>query len=106
MLLIEKQRQTAKPSSKDCGGLITIGDLCDRYAEKTRDDFTLTEKAKYARLSALKRLPKTYPSLREKKPNQLDIKDLLNWFPEFNLKGTNYVPKGAKKAITGNSFNV
>ena len=56
MLLIEKQRQTVTPSSGDSGGPITIGDLCDEYAEKTRSDFTLTEKAKYARLSALKQL--------------------------------------------------
>jgi len=104
MLVVEKQRQTVTPSRGDSAAPITIGDLCDEYAEKTRDDFTLTEKAKYARLSALKRLLKTYPDLREKKPNQLDLKNLLNWFTEFNLKGTNYVPKGAKKAITGNSF--
>ena len=72
MLLVEKQRQIATPKRGNSGGPITMGDLCDKYAEKTRDDFTLTEKAKYARLSALKRLIKTYPDLREKKPNQLE----------------------------------
>lgn len=56
MLVVEKQRQTVTPSRGDSGGPITIGDLCDEYAQKTRDDFTLTEKAKYARLSALKQL--------------------------------------------------
>jgi|GEM_PF-3633597 len=46
MLLVEKQRHTARTSLGDSGGPITIGDLCDKYEEKTLDDLTLTQKAK------------------------------------------------------------
>ena len=65
MLPVEKQRQTARKSRGDSDEPITTGDLCEKYAEKTLDDFTLTQKAKYARLSALKRLATTRTSMEE-----------------------------------------
>tara|TARA_B100000212_G_scaffold342048_1_gene327346 strand:- start:6332 stop:6529 length:198 start_codon:yes stop_codon:yes gene_type:complete len=65
MLLVEKHRQTARTSRGDSGKPITIGDLCDKYAEKTLDDFTLTQKGKYARFSALKRLATNRTSMDE-----------------------------------------
>ena len=102
MSLIEKQRQVVKPKEI---ATTTIGDLCDKYVNQTENDLSLTHGAKHARLAALKRLLKTYPGLVKKKPNQLELKNLLKWYQDFNLNGTSYVPKGAKKAIAGNSFS-
>ncbi|MAM91263.1 MAG: hypothetical protein CMI15_07280, partial [Opitutaceae bacterium] len=92
MSLIEKQRQVVKPKKI---ANTTIGDLCDKYVDETENDLSLTHGAKHVRLAALKRLVKTYPGLLKKKPNQLELKNLLKWYQDFNLNGTSYVPKGA-----------
>ena len=59
MLLIEKQRQTAKPKLSDGGGPVTMGDLFEDYLEQTAKDYRISESTKNGRVSIHRKVPFT-----------------------------------------------
>ena len=104
MLLIEKQRQTANSKPSDSDRPVTMEDLFQDYLEQTAKDYRISESTKNGRRSAYKRVVKTFPSILKKRPNQLEITEVMTWFNELNTEGTNYLPPGAKIPQRGNSF--
>ena len=61
-----------------------MGDLFEDYLEQTVKDYRISESTKNGRRSAYKRLVKTFPTILKKRPNQLEITEVMTWFNKLN----------------------
>ena len=84
-------------------GAGTVGDLLKDYEDKTRKLHGLKPSSITSRITALKKVKKTWPELETMKPSKVTPRAVEEWATRFKRDGTKYTPPGAKTIITGNS---
>ncbi|MFI5336595.1 MAG: tyrosine-type recombinase/integrase [Opitutales bacterium] len=97
---IEKQRGTA---SHVAAGKATMGEIIDVYLSRTKANTDFRPATVTSRITAVKKLTKTWPDIRSMGPKQITPPAILEWVSRFKTEGTNFVPPGAKRARKGNS---
>lgn len=97
---IEKMRGSAAAVESGSG---TVGDLMRVYEERCKANPDIKPATVVSRLVALKKVRKTWPRLESMKPSQVTPRAVLEWVTRFKQEGTNYLARGATKAVRGNS---
>jgi len=85
------------------GGTGRMADLMRVYEERTRAHPELRPSSITSRITALKKLRRTWPELGNMKPAQVTPAAVEEWATRFKAKGTNFRPPGAKTVLKGNS---
>jgi integrase len=73
------------------------------YEERCKANPDIKPATVVSRLVALKKVRKTWPRLESMKPSQVTPRAVLEWVTRFKQEGTNYLARGATKAVRGNS---
>lgn len=84
-------------------GKATIGELMETYATRTNANPDFRPATVVARMTALKKLRKTWPGIESLAPKHVTPSAIYDWVTRFKIQGTNFVPPGAKTAVKGNS---
>ncbi len=97
---IGQQRGSAAAVTAGTG---TMQDLMLMYEESTKGHSDLRPASITARLTALKKVRKTWPELSGMKPGQVTPGAVALWANRFKAEGTRFTPPGARTALKGNS---
>ena len=81
----------------------TMQDLMAMYEEASTGHSELRPASITARLTALKKVCKTWPELAAMKPAHVTPGAVAAWASRFKAEGTRFTPPGAKTALKGNS---
>lgn len=96
---IEARRNTAAAVA---GGEGLMRDYLQLYENRTKANTDLKPSSITARLVALKKIRKTWPTLEGMRPN-VSPEAVQEWARRFKANGTGFTPPGAKTTIKGNS---
>lgn len=77
-------------------GQFTMGDLIRIYRQRVEENLDFAEATKRARLSALKRVLKSWPGFEKLEPRQVTAAALFEWSDRLKKDGTGFAPPGAK----------
>lgn len=84
-------------------GAGTMLDLLVLYEESSKGHSELRPASITARLTALKKVRKTWPELAGMKPAQVTPGAVATWASRFKAEGTRFTPPGARTVRKGNS---
>jgi integrase len=97
---VDKQRGTV---AHVAAGKATLGEIIEVYLARTRANPDFRPATVSSRITALKKLTKTWKGIEGLEPKQITPAAIFDWVSKFKTEGTNFFPPGAKRAIRGNS---
>ena len=92
-------------TSRVLAGKATMGELMDAYEARTKANPDFRPATVASRLVARKKLKKTWLAIETLEPKQITPAGIFEWVSKFKMTGTNFVPPGAKKAVSATSVN-
>jgi integrase len=84
-------------------GQATMRQLFDTYRERSQVNPDLRPRSIEARLTAIKKVLRTWPELEDMEPSRVTPAAVKAWALKFKREGTSFTPPGAKTIRTGNS---
>jgi integrase len=81
----------------------TMGELMDTYLSQSHQNAELRPATVVSRVTGIKKIVKTWPGIRELKPQQITTKLVWEWANRFKLHGTGFRPPKSKSVRKGNS---
>jgi integrase len=88
---------------KVTAGKASVGELMTVYLARTKENPDLRPSSITSRVTALKKLKKTWPGIEIAEPRQITPAAIFSWVSRFKVEGTNYLPPQARTVIKGNS---
>jgi len=90
-------------TAKVTAGKASVGELMTIYLARTKENPDLRPSSITSRVTALKKLKKTWPGIEVAEPRQITPAAIFSWVSRFKVDGTNYLPPQARTVIKGNS---
>lgn len=81
----------------------TVGDLIRIYEKRVKALTNIKPSSIDSRITALKKVIKTWPDLEQMKPRQVTPAAVWEWARRFKSEGTQFTPPGSKTVRVGNS---
>jgi hypothetical protein len=85
------------------GGHASVGDLMEVYRARSQANQNLRESSKVSRETALKKIDKTWPRIRDLEPAKITPEAVQAWANRFKSEGTGFTAPNTKTRRKGNS---